>query len=285
MAKQVNETGSVRTRETGIAFSELEDVVALLHKVYGHDFSGYSRASLKRRVDRYQQQKRLTLPELLQKLANSQSVAEELVIEITVNVTEMFRDPLFYKSFRKNVLPYLNSFPRIRIWNAGCSTGEEVYSFAVLLEEEGLYRKSFLYGTDLNPKVVDLARKGVYSLRQMKEYSENFLHSGARTSLAEYYTAAYEAATIHFNLRKNVHFAVHNLVSDGVFNEFQVVVCRNVLIYFEPPLQDKVLDLLYDSLCPFGFLCLGSKESVRFSAMRERLKVIDATQNIYQKIE
>jgi chemotaxis protein methyltransferase CheR len=201
-----------------------------------------------------------------------------------VNVTEMFRDPDFYRAVREKVIPYLASFQRIRIWNAGCSTGEELYSFCILLEQENLYNRSFLYGTDINTRVLETARKGIYDLKQLKKYSENFLTSGARGSLADYYTAQYDAASIHHRLRKNTLFSVHNLVSDGVFNEFQLISCRNVLIYFNLELQQRVIDLFYRSLCPLGFLCLGSKEHLHDSELKKRFRRVDSAENIYQKV-
>ncbi len=270
--------------EQDISFDEMGEVVKLLLALYGQDFTEYSKASLKRRMDRVLVKKHLTVYELKQAVINDPDFVDELVLEITVNVTEMFRDPGFYSAVRTTVFPYLSSYPRIKIWNAGCSTGEEVYSFAIMLEEAGLYKNSFLYGTDINSRVLDKGRKGIYSLHQMKEYSENYLKAGSMGSLANHYTAAYEAAAIHQGLKKNTLFAIHNLATDGVFNEFEMVVCRNVLIYFENSLQEKVLNLFYDSLRPLGFLCLGSKETIRFTDLRNKFKAIDLEQNIYQKI-
>jgi chemotaxis protein methyltransferase CheR len=205
------------------------------------------------------------------------------LIEITVNVTEMFRDPLFYKSLATNVIPYLRSYQRIKVWNAGCSTGEELYSFSILFSEEDLYDRTFFYGTDINNDVLSHARAGIYDLQKMKQNSENFRLTGTARTLSDFYTAKYDAATINHSLKKNVLFSVHNLASDGVFNEFQVISCRNVLIYFNPELQLKVIELFYNSLANFGFLCLGSKESLRSTEFK-RFKVIDKKNNIYQKI-
>lgn len=196
----------------------------------------------------------------------------------------MFRDPGFYKSLQENVLPYLASFQHIKVWNAGCSTGEEVYSYAILLKEQGLYERSLLYGTDINSDVLEHARNGVYDLRKMKLYTENYRESGAVRSLVNYYTAQYDAACIHNELKAKTLFSIHNLVSDGVFNEFQLISCRNVLIYFTVNLQQKVMQLFYDSLQPLGFLCLGSKERLRNESVAERFKLIDKKFNIYQKI-
>jgi len=267
-----------------ISFEQIEEIIEWVNKIHGFDFSGYSRASLKRRITRIMQLQHLSIYELKSLLVNNPSFFEEFLIEVTVNVTEMFRDPSFYKAVRERVFPYLSSFQRIKIWNAGCSTGEELYSFAILLEQENLYNRSFLYGTDINRNVLNVAKKGIYNLKLIKKYSENYILTGASGSLSDYYVAKYDAATIVNNLRKNILFSVHNLVSDGVFNEFQLISCRNVMIYFDLGLQNKVLELFYESLCPLGFLCLGAKESLRNTELSKKFRVIDRVENIYQKI-
>ncbi|RYE52451.1 MAG: protein-glutamate O-methyltransferase CheR, partial [Sphingobacteriales bacterium] len=216
-------------------------------------------------------------------LTNDHSYFEEFLAEITVNVTEMFRDPLFYQSFSRNVIPYLKSYQRLKVWNAGCSTGEELYSFAILFSEENIYDRSFFYGTDINSDVLTFAKNGIYKLDKMKQYSENFQKTGTTHTLSDYYTAKYDAAALNRSLRKNVLFSVHNLVSDGMFNEFQVISCRNVMIYFNSELQKRVIDLFYNSLANFGFLCLGAKESLKSNEMG-RFKTVDSKNNIYQKI-
>lgn len=267
-----------------ITFEQLEDIIHLVNQVHGFDFFDYSRASLKRRVTRIMDLKKLNLFDLKNLLVNDEQFFEHFLKEITVNVTEMFRDPDFFKSVRENVLPYLASFQHIKIWNAGCSTGEEVYSYAILLKEQGLYDRSLLYGTDINSDVLEHARKGIYELRKMKQYSENYRETGSGRSLVNFYTAQYDAACIHNELKTKTLFSLHNLVSDGVFNEFQLISCRNVLIYFTVNLQQKVMQLFYDSLQPLGFLCLGSKERLRNDAIAKRFKLIDKKLNIYQKI-
>ena len=226
----------------------------------------------------------LSLYDLKALLVNDGDFFEEFIVQITVNVTEMFRDPFFYEAFGEKVVPYLASYQRIKVWNAGCSTGEELYSFAILLKLAGFLERSFLYGTDINPQVLEQAKKAIYNLSSMKSYSENYHNAGFSGSLADFYVAQYDAAAISHELKKNTLFSVHNLVSDSVFNEFQVVSCRNVLIYFNSELQARVIQLFYDSLCPFGFLCLGSKETLRGSGIEEQFKVIDKAGNIYQKI-
>ena len=267
-----------------LTFNQLNELTELVHNIYGFDLRGYAKASLKRRVTRLIHLKHLSLFDLRSLLINDPDFFEEFLTEITVNVTEMFRDPDFYIALRQKVLPYLASFQRIKIWNAGCSSGEELYSFAILLYEEQLYKRSFLYGTDINARVIDQAKKGIYNLRSMKQYSENYQASGTKHSLSEYYIAKYDAACMLQRLKKHTLFSVHNLVSDGVFNEFQLISCRNVLIYFDIEQQQKIIDLFYNSLCMLGFLCLGSKESLRNDDLKNRFKIIDSTENIYQKI-
>ena len=196
----------------------------------------------------------------------------------------MFRDPVFYKALNNQVLPYLSTYQHIKIWCAGCSSGEEVYSLAILLNEEKLNKKSFIYGTDINTEVLKEARKGIYSLRKIKSYAENYLFTGLPGSITDHFTIMYDAAAIHNELKDNTLFSVHNLISDTVFNEFQMITCRNVFIYFETELQERILDLFYKSLCPLGYLCLGNKETIRSDFFRKKFKVINQKENIYQKI-
>jgi chemotaxis protein methyltransferase CheR len=267
-----------------LTFEQLEEITGLINKIYGFNFAGYSKASLKRRITRIMQLNKLSVFDIRLLLTNKKEFFDDFLLEVTVNVTEMFRDPGFFKSIRTEVFPYLASYPRIKVWNAGCSTGEELYSYAILLEEEGLYDRSFLYGTDINTKVLNHAKKGIYDLKKIKQYTENFQATGTIRSLSDFYTAKYDAASINHKLKKNILFSIHNLVSDGVFNEFQLISCRNVLIYFNVDLQEKVMQLFYDSLCRLGFLCLGPKESLRSEELAKRFKVISRSENIYQKI-
>ncbi len=263
---------------------EMNDLIDLVKKIHGFDFSGYSKASLRRRITRIMQLKRLSYYDLKHMLVNDVAFFQNFLEEVTVNVTEMFRDPLFYKTINDQVLPYLSTFQHVKIWSAGCSSGEEVYSLAILLHEAGLHKKSFIYGTDINTEVLKEAKKGIYSLRKIKAYAENYQYSGLPGTITDHFTILYDAATIHTELKQNTLFSVHNLISDNVFNEFQMISCRNVFIYFESPLQEKILDLFYRSLCPLGFLCLGSKEAIRSDAFKKRFKTISSKENIYQKI-
>lgn len=271
--------------EDGISNAELDALISLIKNLHGFDFENYTKASLKRRVSRILQQQRISYFDLCSIITNDINYFEHFIAEVTVNVTEMFRDASFYKSLRDNVLPYLESYQRVKVWNAGCSTGEELYSFAILFEEQNLYNRSFFYGTDINATVLAHAKEGIYDLQKMKLYSENYRALGNSNSLANYYTAIYNAASINRSLKKNILFSTHNLVSDGPFNEFQIISCRNVLIYFDIELQQRVINLFYNSLANFGFLCLGAKETIRDPEIAEKFKVIDKKNNIYQKIK
>mgnify|MGYP001603880649 CR=1 FL=1 len=264
--------------------AQLHELIDLINKVHGFDFSEYSKASLKRRLIRILQFKKLGFYDLKHTLVNDPLFFQDFLEEITVNVTEMFRDPVFYKAVNNQALPYLSSYPDIKVWSAGCSTGEEVYSLAILLNEAGLRKKSFIYGTDINTEVLKDARLGIYSLRKIKSYAENYHLAGLPGSITDHFTMMYDAAAIHSELKQNTLFSVHNLVSDTIFNEFQLISCRNVFIYFESELQEKVLELFYRSLCPLGFLCLGTKETIRSDFFKKRFKVINSKENIYQKV-
>jgi chemotaxis protein methyltransferase CheR len=267
-----------------VTTKQLAEIIDLIKKIYGFDFSDYTKASLKRRVSRIMMLKKLEHYDLKHILVNDQQFFQEFLEEVTVNVTEMFRDPTFYKAVKKDVVPYLSTYQHIKIWCAGSSSGEEVYSLAILMQEANLTKKSFIYGTDINTAVLKEARKGIYSLRKIKSYAENYQLSGLNGSITDHFTILYDAATIHNELKNNTLFSVHNLISDGVFNEFQMICCRNVFIYFEIELQEKILELFYNSLCPHGFLCLGSKETIRSDKFRKKFKIINLQENIYQKL-
>ncbi|HEX7367838.1 MAG TPA: CheR family methyltransferase [Pelobium sp.] len=263
---------------------ELEEVITLVSHVYNFDFADYSKASLKRRFEGLMAKLYFSVFDLKTKIINDPAFFEELLNNVTVNVTEMFRDAEFFKSIVSKVIPYLKSYQRIKVWNAGVATGEELYSFSILFKDANIYNRAFFYGTDINTKVLAAAKTGIYDLKKMKTFAENYAELKLSHPLANYFTVKYNHAIITEELRKNCLFSVHNLNSDGVFNEFQLVICRNVLIYFNLELQTKVINLLVDSLCVFGFLCLGSKEVIRNDELQQRLKVIDKKQNIYQKI-
>lgn len=270
--------------EDNLTDAQLTELIDIIKKIHGFDFSDYTEASLKRRIARVMMIKKLKFYDLKHVLINDNSFFQEFLEEITVNVTEMFRDPSFYKSLHAQVVPYLSTYQHIKVWCAGCSTGEEAYSLAILLNEEKLLNRSFIYGTDINTEVLNDAKKGIYSLRKIKSYAENYLFTGLPGSLTDHFTIMYDAAAIHSELKQNTLFSVHNLISDTVFNEFQLISCRNVFIYFETELQHRILDLFYNSLCSLGYLCLGNKETIRSDIFRKKFKVINQKENIYQKI-
>lgn len=269
-----------------VDFSEIEEVLFLVQKQYGYDFSGYSKASMLRRINRFMEKSKLdSILDLKFELINNQAFFTEFVNEIVVNVSEFFRDPEFFKSLKTHIFPYLESYPSINIWSAGCSFGEEAYSLAIFLSEMEMLNKTRLYGTDISSNAISKSRKGIYSIKNFKEYSNNYFSSGGQASLNEYFVFSEDKAIINSTLKKNILFTHHNLVADSVFKEFQLILCRNVLIYFDEELQDKVLNLFYDSLPINGFLALGKKESLRFSSVYDKFKEIDKLEKIYQKIK
>jgi len=264
---------------------EVEYLIKDVYEMYGYDFSQYSRASFKRRVNRICLIDRFTsFAELRYTILNDPEYLKRFVEEITVNVTEMFRDPHFFKSLREKILPQLGTYPLIRIWVAGCSTGEEAYSMAILLKEANLYHKSLIYGTDLNPSVLETARSGVFPLQQMKTYSENYILSGGKKDFSDYYTANYDSVRFDKSLQEKLILSTHNLVSDSSFNSFQLIICRNVLIYFDRELQERVFKLFDNSLENLGYLALGAKETIRFSKLDRNYHQVD-DQRIWKKAE
>jgi len=251
---------------------------------YGYDFRHYSRASIERRVRQFQGKSGCsTISEMIPKLLHDASFFEVFVREFSITVTDMFRDPFVYRSLRKNVVPILKTYPFVKIWHAGCATGEEAYSLAIVLKEEGVYDRATLFATDFNDAALDEAKKGIYALDNAKKFTTNYQAAGGTSSFSEYYHARYQAMAINTSLRENITFANHNLVTDSVFGEMHFIMCRNVLIYFEKALQDRVLNLFSDSLVHGGMLCLGTKESLRFSNVKNRFQTIDEDARIYRK--
>ena len=265
-----------------------EEVNILLNDLleqYGYDFSDYSFASVKRRLQRvYINDRFPSFAEFRYRVISDSTYLTYLMEQITVNVTEMFRDPAFFQALRKQVLPILATYPFIRIWHAGCSTGEEVYSMAILLQEMNLLHKSVIYATDINESVLEKARKGIFPLAFMQQYSQNYLQSGGQRDFSQYYAANYEYAKFSESLSEKIIFAAHNLVTDRSFNEFQLIICRNVLIYFNKELQDKVLHLFSESLEQLGFLALGAKETLRFTTAAPLFKPLAQKEKIWRKI-
>ena len=271
-------------QESVINDSDINILLDDIMDLYGYDFTNYSKASIKRRVNRlYGLDKFPSFAEFRYHLRTDSDYIIRFVEQITVNVTEMFRDPSFYKALREQVFPHLGTYPFIRIWLAGCSTGEEAYSVAILLKELNLLNKSLIYATDINPDVLEKARKGIFPLSQMKQYSENYNLSGGSREFSEYYSANYNLAKIDETLSSKMIFSTHNLVSDRSFNEFQLILCRNVLIYFDKNLQAKVFSLFDQSLENLGFLALGSKETLRFSSIAGNFKQL-SQEKIWRKI-
>ncbi len=264
---------------------EIELLLEGIFRQYGFDFRAYAYSSIRRRIWKRITAERLeNVSALQERVLHDPRMMERLLLDLSVNVTAMFRDPGFYAAFREEVIPLLRTYPFIRIWHAGCSTGEEVYSMAILLQEEGLYDRSRLYATDINEVVLQQAKAGIFPLERMQEYTENYIRAGGKRSFSEYYTAKYDGALFTPSLRQNVVFSQHNLVTDRSFSEFNVVLCRNVLIYFDKTLQKRVHGLFYESLVNFGILCLGSKESLKFSEYEECYEQISKMEKIYRKV-
>ncbi|MDB5963823.1 MAG: protein-glutamate O-methyltransferase CheR [Polaromonas sp.] len=264
---------------------ELRLLMEAIYLRYSYDFRDYSGASQKRRVLHALSQFGCpTVPELQARVMQDPTLFMELLQYLTIPVSEMFRDPGFFLALRRQVVPLLATYPSIKIWIAGCSTGEEVYSLAILLREEGLLDRSLIYATDINPASLDKARQGIFSLKGIKGYTANYQQAGGTQAFSDYYTAAYEAAVFDKSLRENVTFADHSLATDSVFSETQLILCRNVLIYFNKALQDRALGLFHESLGYRGFLGLGSRESIDFSSFAERFSAVDKPQRIFRKL-
>ncbi|HYO71439.1 MAG TPA: protein-glutamate O-methyltransferase CheR [Archangium sp.] len=263
---------------------ELDLLLEGIMRRYGLDFRGYARMSLRRRVwNMVHSQKLGTLSALQARVLHEPSAMEELLQHLSVNTTTMFRDPSFFAAFREKVVPHLFSAPFVRIWHAGCSTGEEVYSLAILLTEAGLYERSRIYATDMNASVVERAKAGIFPMEHMREYTSNYLRAGGTSAFSDYYTANYDHAIFKASLRKNIVFAQHNLVSDGTFNEFNVILCRNVLIYFGTELQSRVYRLLHQSLRRFGVLALGRGETLRHTVIENEYDEVDVQERLYRR--
>ena len=270
--------------------SSIEDIEVdlLLEAVYrigGFDFRNYARASLHRRIQsRVKAEKVATITGLLDKIVHDASCMDRFVRGLSVSVSAMFRDPAFFQSLRTRVVPLLRTWPYIRVWQAGCSTGEEVYSLAILLAEEELLGRCRIYATDMNEDALDTAREGIYPLELMQKYTQNYIRAGGTQAFSEYYTAAYGNAIFTPVLREQVVFARHNLVTDGSFNEFNLILCRNVMIYFNRSLQDRVHRLLYDSLANFGVLGLGAREVLSLTPLRDRYEELEGPHRLYRRV-
>lgn len=266
-----------------------EDIRLLLEAIYQryhYDFRQYAVASLRRRLLHAMSQLHCeTLPELQHKVLSDVTMFPRLLEYLTVQVSELFRDPEFFLAVRRQVIPLLATYPSIKLWVAGCSTGEEAYSFAILLAEAGLLDRTRIYATDINDESLRKAQSGVYALDRMKQFTLNHRAAGGQGSLSDYYHASHDSAVMATSLKQHITFADHSLATDSMFSEVQLVSCRNVLIYFARELQDRALGLFNDSLCRRGFLCLGSRESVRFSSHAARFQEWNAEAKIYRRVD
>jgi chemotaxis protein methyltransferase CheR len=264
---------------------EIQLLLEGLFRHYGFDFRNYALASLRRRLrDCMREEGAATMSGYQEKLLHDPACLERLLSALSINVTAMFRDPSFYRTFREKVLPLLRTYPFIRIWHAGCSTGEEVYSMAILLKEEGIYDRCRIYATDMSIEALRIAREGIFPLAAMQEYTLNYMRAGGKRFFSDYYTAQYDCVLFDPSLRSNVVFSEHNLVTDGSFNEFNVVMCRNVMIYFNKTLQERVHRLIYESLVNFGVLGLGNKESLRFTLREDHYEPLSDVDRLYRKV-
>jgi chemotaxis protein methyltransferase CheR len=268
-------------REFEIEFGLL---IEAIYRLYHYDFREYASASLRRRLRAAMTRfECATLSQLQDRVMHDPSVFRPLLDFLTVQVSEMFRDPGYFRALREQVVPMLRTYPSLKVWVAGCSSGEEAYSLAILLQEEGLLDKTILYATDINPQTLQVAAAGVYDLNRIAGFTANHHKSGARSSLSDYYTAGYGRAVFDKSLKEHIVFSDHSLATDSVFAEVQLVSCRNVLIYFNRKLQDRSLGLFREALCRQGFLGIGAKESLRFSSEADRFVNFVAEERIYQK--
>ncbi len=273
------------TRRDELESIEIRALLEAVHAHYRIDFREYAPASLRRRLWRRAQAEGLqTISGLQERVLHEPEAMERLLLDLSVNVTAMFRDPAFYAALREQVVPLLRTYPFTRVWSAGCSTGEEAYSLAILLHEEGLHERTRIYATDISQALIEKARGGAFPLERMREYSDNYIRAGGRRSFSDYCTSGYEHASLARTLSENVVFARHNLVSDRSFNEFNLILCRNVMIYFDKPLQRSVHELLYESLGTFGVLGLGHKETIRFSGREHCYAELDTADRLYRKV-
>ncbi|MER2262397.1 MAG: protein-glutamate O-methyltransferase CheR [Psychrobacillus sp.] len=265
---------------------EVDFLLEAIYRLSGFDFRQYNKSSISRRIhNRMKINGISTITGLLEKVIHEESYLEQLLNDFSINVTEMFRNPSFFKAFREEVVPILREYPEIRIWHAGCATGEEVYSMAILLEEEGLKDKAVIYATDMNEQVLEKASKGIFPIQKMQAYTKNYMLAGGSKAFSEYYKTDSQHAYFHPTLLENIIFAQHNLVTDQSFNEFHVIICRNVLIYFNSELQEQVQQLFYQSLSPEGVLGLGDKETLKFSRVMENYQELVGSERIYQRFK
>ena len=263
---------------------EIELLLEAIYRRYGYDFRSYARASIERRTRQFLSSTGCTtVSQMIPLVMHDEEFFSRLARYYSISVTEMFRDPFVYRSVRENIIPILRTWPHFKVWHAGCATGEEVYSLAIVLKEENIYERATIYATDFNDEALEKSREGVYSIEKVQEATRNYQQAGGKEPFSEYYHARYGAAVMDGALKKRITFSLHNLVSDHVFGEMHVVFCRNVLIYFNRELQNRALGLFTESLVHGGFLCLGTKEDLQFTSESEHYDIVDAKAKIYRK--
>ncbi|HPQ67499.1 MAG TPA: protein-glutamate O-methyltransferase CheR [bacterium] len=271
-------------KELEIENIEINLLLEAIFQRCGYDFRSYARASVERRIRQFLSESQCEkISEMIQLVLWDETFCSRLIQQFSISVTEMFRDPAIYLAIRRDVIPLLRTYPHIKIWHAGCATGEEAYSLAIILKEEGLFKRTTIFATDFNDSTLDRAKNGIYSIETIKEATRNYQIAGGRSSFSEYYHSKYNAAAIDASLKRRITFANHNLVTDHVFGEMHLIFCRNVLIYFNRELQNRVLKLFSESLVHGGFLCLGLKESIDFTDAVEDFEVVDKKMRIYKK--
>jgi len=276
---------NLQVEKAGLENIEIDLLLDGLYRAYGFDFREYSRASVKRRILELMRAEKLeTISSFQSKLLHEPDCLKRFLLGLSVHATAMFRDPSFYKTIRTSVVPLLKTYPTVQIWIAGCSTGEEVYSLAILLREEGILNRCRIYATDISSVVLKKAKDGIFPLSLMREYTNNYHLAGGVNEFSDYYSARYDNVIFSSALNKNVVFSEHNLATDGPFNEFQVVLCRNVMIYFNRQLQERVHNLLYNSLAMFGVFGMGNKESLRFTPREESYEHLNTSDKLYRKV-
>ncbi|MFH1995122.1 MAG: protein-glutamate O-methyltransferase CheR [Nitrospinota bacterium] len=267
----------------GINNEEME-LLSVVHRHYGYDFRNYAPAMIKRRLASFMFETKFeSLPEVSQRIVSDRSILESLIYYFSITVTEMFRNPLTCRKLRESVIPYLKTYPHIKIWHAGCATGEEVYSMAILLKEEGIYDRCHIYATDINDSALNAARDGIFPIKDAKKYSRNYKEAGGHYAFSDYYSSIDNSIIMDRGLKENIIFANHNLVSDHIFGEMNIIMCRNVLIYFNDILQEHILNIFFESLTHGGFLCVGNSESIKYSNIYPKFREIARRERIYQK--
>jgi chemotaxis protein methyltransferase CheR len=263
---------------------DIDLLLEAVYRSYGYDFRSYARASVERRIRQFLSKAGCaTVSELIPKVLQDRDLFSRLVRNFSISVTELFRDPFVYRAIREKVVPLLRTWPHFKVWLAGCATGEEAYSLAIVLKEEGVYNRAILYATDFNDEALAQARYGIYENTRLQEATRNYQQAGGKASFSDYYHARYNAAALDSSLKERIVFSGHNLTSDHMFGEMHLVLCRNVLIYFNCELQYRALGLFTESLVHGGFLCLGTKEDLRFTDIRQQYQVVDDKARIYKK--